>query len=133
MPINDIRNDIAVFYGTSEAITTDTTTTVGDFDLQEYGTGFAVALGASAYTDGTYTLAFLDSDDDVTYTAVAAADLVGSYVAVSAATTQLAQMSATGYVGAKRYLRVTIVSTSTSSGATVFCAAIGNKEVKPVL
>jgi hypothetical protein len=81
-------------------------------DLQGYNSAMVV-FETGVITDGTFTPKLQESDDDSSYSDVAAADYVGG-----AAPTALAQnlVSRYGYVGAKRYIRA--VFTVTGSPAT---------------
>lgn len=81
------------------------------------GTGIDLANFASAtvafvvgtITDGTHTPSVEESDDNSTFTAVAAADLIGTLAALASNTNQRV-----GYRGSKRYIR----AVSTVAGAT---------------
>lgn len=81
------------------------------------GTGIDLANFASAtlvfsvgtITDGTHTPTMQESDDNSTYTTVAAADLIGTFAALASTVNQRV-----GYRGIKRYIR----GVSTVSGAT---------------
>ena len=64
------------------------------------------------YTDGSVTPLIEESDDNVTYTAVADADLTNTEA--SAALTA-AGVSSIGYVGFKRYVRATAVTAASST------------------
>ena len=80
----------------------------------------SVAAPRTGFLDGTYTINVQHADDDGagspdTYSNAAAVDLVGSEGALSAANSR----SQIGYVGEKKFVRLQVVSTSTSSGATV--------------
>lgn len=110
------------------AISSNTTTASNIIDTQGFDK-VTFVLTSTAYTDGTYTPAVSESDDSGMSgeNAVADADLtkLESAAAISAATTQAVDASAKiGYVGSKRYLTCDIVSTGTSSGATVGVMAI---------
>jgi hypothetical protein len=70
-----------------------------------------VAIGT--WTDGVHTFSLLESNDDSTYTAVAAASMDGTFAQVtSAALDQMVQN--VGYRGTARYIKVKC----TVSGAT---------------
>ncbi|MBZ9975486.1 hypothetical protein [Mesorhizobium sp. BR-1-1-10] len=113
------------------AISSSTTTNGVILDTQGYG-GLTFVLNVGARTDGTFTLAVTHGDDSGLSDGVtpAADDLVGTAAgtAVSAAQT----MKKLGYVGNKRYVRASVVSTSVTSGATVGVTAIlGRPEIGP--
>lgn len=105
------------------AISSNTTTNGVIIDTQGYG-ALTFIMNVGARTDGTYTMSVTHGDDSGLSDGAApdASDLVGTLAstAVSAAQTQ----SKLGYVGNKRYVRVSVVSTSVTSGATVGALAI---------
>jgi hypothetical protein len=80
-------------------------------DLGEARTA-EVIVNAGTVTDGTHAIEVQESDDNTTFTAVAASDLLGSLPDLTASND--AQVHEVGYIGHKRYLRVV----STVSGAT---------------
>lgn len=120
----DINFGMAVIQAfDSAAISTDTTTVGLDIDMNDGTNDFEaleIILNCSAFTDGSYTIDLKESDDDSTYTAVAAADILGTNTAIVAINTP----SHIGYVGKKRYVRVSVVSTGTTTGATLAAVAI---------
>ena len=80
--------------------------------------GLEIIFQVGAYTDGSVTPLIEESDDNVTYTAVADADLTNTEA--SAALTA-AGVSSIGYVGSKRYVKATAVTAAASTlsvGAT---------------
>lgn len=77
-------------------------------DLANFASA-TVAFVVGAITDGTHTPSVEESDDNSNFTAVAAADLIGSLAALSSNTNQRV-----GYRGSKRYIR----AVSTVAGAT---------------
>lgn len=85
------------------------------------------AVGATAIictgtlTDGTHTFELQESDDNSTFTAVAASDLIGSEPTATAGATPSDDDTVwkVGYTGGKRYLRVAVtVAGATSGGAS---------------
>lgn len=68
-----------------------------------------VAFVVGTITDGTHTPSVQESDDNSAFTAVAAADLIGTLAALATGANQRV-----GYRGTKRYLR----AVSTVAGAT---------------
>ena len=79
--------------------------------------GLEIIFQVGEYTDGSVTPLIEDSDDNVTYTAVADANLTNTEA--SAALTA-AGVSSIGYVGFKRYVRATAV---TAAGSTLSVGA----------
>jgi hypothetical protein len=103
------------------AIATDTTTVGTAIDLQGYESCEFVIL-SGVLTDGTYTPLIEESDDNSSYSAVADADLLSTEAAEAFAATDDAEAHSIGYVGHKRYVRLSIVSAGTTSGG--FLAAM---------
>lgn len=138
MANRDGSNDKKILWAKAPAaISTDTTTASNIIDTQGFDKVTFVVI-AHAYTDGTYTPAVSESDDSAMAgeNAVADADLtkLESACAVTAATTQSVDASKKiGYLGIKRYVTCDLVSTGTSSGATVGVLAILEKAgIQPV-
>lgn len=80
-------------------------------DLQGYNAA-TVVFELGAKTDGTHTPSVEESDDDSSYSAVSASDLIGSISALSANSVQRV-----GYVGAKRYIRGVLTISGATTGA----------------
>ena len=79
--------------------------------------GLEIIFQVGAYTEGSVTPLIEESDDNVTYTAVADADLTNTEA--SAALTA-AGVSSIGYVGWKRYVKASAV---TAAGSTLSVGA----------
>ena len=113
------------------AISSSTTTAGNIIDTQGYN-ALTFILNVGARTDGTYTLSIQHGDDSGLSDATTpdASDLVGTTAATAVSTTQT--MKKLGYVGNKRYVKVSVVSTSVTSGATVgVTALLGRPSVGP--
>lgn len=124
--MRDLKNNVDVSQSIAPAAHTASVNGTG-VDLQGYNS-VMVVFHPGAITDGAHTPSVEESDDDVTYTAVAAADLLGSLVDLASNAIQRV-----GYKGTKRYLR----AVSTVAGATtggVYGAEIvrGHPNVAPV-
>lgn len=100
-------------------------------DLRGFDSAMAL-IDLGAWTDGTHTFEVQESDDNSTFTAVADADLIGSEPVVDAADEDNT-VHRIGYVGSKRYLRVSVGVASATSGA-VYGASIlrGHAAQQPV-
>lgn len=127
----DLKSDINNLNAfTPATINTDTTTNGVEVDMLGYES-LTFLMRASNYTDGTYTPLIEESDTSGSgYSAVADNDLIGTEAdgALSAA-----GVSRIGYVGTKRYIRLSFVSTSTSTGATLDAVAVqGSPKTAPV-
>ncbi len=112
---NDVDVDVIVKQGVSDqTVATDTTKTSASIDMHDYP-GYRVLLVGytGSRTDGSFTFAIQQSDDDSSYGALAA--LSGTMTATAAANT----VKKASYVPTKRYVQTNCVSTGTTSGAVV--------------
>lgn len=79
--------------------------------------GASVLIVAGDYTDGEHAFSVQESDDNATWSDVAASDLDGQVPTISAEG-DANQKYRVGYTGIKRYLRVNVAATDTTTGAT---------------
>lgn len=86
---------------------------VGAFD----GLELITAIGAIADTDATFTQSVEDSDDNITFTAVADQFLIGTEAEASFAKANENTCKRIGYIGSKRYVRSTITPANNTSAA----------------
>lgn len=114
------------------AITTDTTTVGNEIDTQGFeSVTFITQVGV--VTDGTYTPAITECDTSGgTFTAVSDTFLIGTEA--DAALTASNTVSRIGYVGKKRYVKLSLVSSATKSGvaAASAIAVLGSPRHAPV-
>lgn len=107
-------------------IATDTDTDGISIDLQGANScTFFIATGV--VTDGDYVVRIEEDDqtDMSTGNAVADVDLVGTEVQASfTEDTDDAKCHSIGYIGSKRFVRLTIVSTTTTVGALIGAIAV---------
>ena len=98
----------------SSTISSDTTTNGEIVDVLGYH-GLEFILKSGAITDGAYTVTLTEGDDSGLSdgATVAAADLLGS---IAFALTDDNVAKRVGYIGKKRYVRLNVVSTGTTSG-----------------
>lgn len=117
-----------------QVIATDTTTTGAILDTADFDMGICFALLVTAYTDGTYTLKIEDGDDSgLSDAADVSSDMLvyGTLPAISAGASEGDVMAKEAVHSTKRYVRASIVSTSTTTGATVQVIAIKWAELLP--
>ena len=115
----DVKNSLAPAARTATANGTGV-------DLANFASA-EVAFVVGTITDGTHTPSVQESDDDSTYTAVAAADLIGTLAAL-ASTPPARRLSCT-----KRYVRaVSTVSGATTGGVYAGVVVRGNARKQPV-
>lgn len=132
MSIFDNRSDQVVKLVHAAAITTDTTTNSDGVDTADFEGGIMFALTINAYTDGTYVMTLQDSPDDSVWTALDSDKVIGPAVSLAAATSASGGLASTlGAFSHERYVRASIVSTSTTSGATPSIVSIASGEYLP--
>jgi len=107
---------------TSATISTDTTTTGAIIDTVGYH-GLEFILRSAVITDGAYTVTMTEGDDSGLSdgATVSAANTLGS---IAFALTEDNTPKRIGYIGKKRYVRLNIVSTATSSGGVFNANAV---------
>jgi len=129
----DLHSQIFCANALSNAtIATDTTTVGAIIDTAGYES-LEFIIKSGTRTDGTFTPLIQDGDDSGLSDAAAVSDtfLVGTEAA--AAITASNALGRIGYVGKKRYVRLSIVSTSVTTGCTSFgaVAVLGNCRTQP--
>ena len=114
-----------------QAITTNTTIAGIEIDTQGFESlTFVIRTGAR--TDGTVTPFIQETDTSGSYSgSVDDNDLIGTEA--SAALSTAHSRSSIGYVGKKRYVKLSLISTGVTSGLTAEALAIlGNARSNPV-
>ena len=132
MASRDLKNDIKIVNGVNiTSITTNTTTAGVEVDTQGYES-VTIEVITGARTDGTVTPLLQESDVTAIYSgSVADEDLIG--LEADAALSALNARSRFGYIGKKRYIKVSLVSTSVTTGLTAGASVIlGNPKSAPV-
>lgn len=118
MTINkDLHSQIGVGVAIALTAVADGEDVVGAVIDRQGSVGLEIIFQVGAYTDGSVTPLIEDSDDNVTYTAVADANLTNTE---ASAALSAAGVSSIGYVGFKRYVRATAV---TAAGSTLSVGA----------
>ena len=115
---HNIKQEVAL---NPQTIATDTTTVGSIIDTQDWES-LVVGLISGTVTDGDYTLLLEDGDDSALSDASVVADefLLGTEAGASLTEdTDDGKMTKLGYLGCKRYVRVSVVSTNTSTGGIV--------------
>lgn len=132
MASRDLKNNIKVVNGLSIAsITTNTTTGGEQVDTQGYESVTVVVM-TGARTDGTVTPLLQESDVSGSYSgSVADEDLIG--LEADAALSIANGRAIFGYIGKKRYIKPSFVSTGVTTGLTAGISIIlGNPKSAPV-
>ena len=118
MTINkDLHNQVSAGVAIALTAVADGEDVVGAVIDRQGSEGLELIFQVGAYTDGSVTPLIEDSDDNVTYTAVADANLTNTE---ASAALSAAGVSSIGYVGFKRYVRATAV---TAAGSTLSVGA----------
>lgn len=130
MTMRDLNNAISSVTTIEPAASITATTTGAAVDLAGYRSA-SVMLHTGVHTDGTFTPTLEESDASGSgFTTVAAADLSGSFTAVTSANDQSIQE--VGYLGSKRYIRLVMTETVASAGAFFSAVVIrGNPLTAP--
>lgn len=85
---------------TTQVVTADVTTPTHAIDTRDFDSAMFVVTSGTVTTAGIAKGLAYESDDGTTWTAVAAADLVGAFTNMAAADL----IQTVGYVGQKRYI-----------------------------
>ena len=118
MTINkDLHNQVSAGVAIALTAVADGEDVVGAVIDRQGSEGLKIIFQVGAYTDGSVTPLIEDSDDNVTYAAVADANLTNTE---ASAALSAAGVSSIGYVGFKRYVRATAV---TAAGSTLSVGA----------
>ena len=136
MAVNDIRSNVETQLAQLDIITTNTTTDGASIDTSDFDGGLMFEIMSPLYTDGTYTLLLEESttgDFSGEETAIADANLIGTEAgaALSAVTAEGGVLNSIGVFGNEKFVRSTIVSAGTSSGATLVVLVTQVPEIKP--
>ena len=137
--MRDIHNSIAVRRGLSPvAAGTDNTAFVSEIvDTLGFGScEFITLIGANTDADATFTVLFEDGDEsDLSdHAAVADTDLLGTEAAASFDYSDDNEVRKIGYIGPKRYCRVTITPAANGAGNIYIAGAwvLGHPASAPV-
>lgn len=104
----------------TQAITSDTTTAGNIIDTKGFES-LEFVIQAGTLTDGAYAVLIEEGDDSGLSDAapVADADLLGTELLAGFAATDDDKVSRIGYLGSKRFARLSLVSTGTTTGGTL--------------
>lgn len=91
-----------------------------------------IIVHTGTITDGTHAIDVQESDDNTTFTSVAASQLQGTEPSIVAADDD--KMFVVGYKGSKRYVRAAVTASGTTSGGTYGASVLlANPRVAPVV
>ena len=112
------------------SIATNTTTAGSSIDTKGFES-LTLFFELGARTDGTFLPLVQDSDDNSTFVDVVDTFLIGTEAEALLNTANT--VKSIGYVGKKRYVKASIVSSAVTSGATASATAIlANAAKRPV-
>lgn len=126
MSNRDLANTVNAKSAMRSAISSNTTTLSTAIDTFGYDKTMFVCQ-ATAYTDGTYTLSLVECDTSGgSYTAVATANynLTAASTITALPTLGSGNLIKIGCFGTKQFLKVSVVSTSVTTGATINVMAL---------
>ena len=135
MASEDLFNNVEIREALpTAAITSDTTTVGAELDTKGFESAL-IAIQSGVVTDGTFIPLLEEADDDgsgspAAFSAVADADMIPQVAAEVGAQFVAADdntVAKIGYRGNKRWLRLSIVSTGTTTGALLSASLIMNE------
>lgn len=127
MSNNDLMNNIDVKRVIAPVSVADTTAQVGTVvDGQGFGSvTYLIATGSIGDADATFTVLLEESDASGSgFTAVADADLLGTEVLAGFQFDDDNECRKLGYIGSKRYTRMTITPVANASAALLSAIAV---------
>ena len=131
--MRDQKNDLALLVGLAPIeIASDTATVTAIIDRKNYES-LTFAIQSGVVQDGAYAILIEDGDDSALSdnAAVVDAELIGTEANAAFALTDDGVTKTIGYIGHKRYVRMTITSSATTNGGLFSVAAIlGNPRLK---
>lgn len=133
--IRDLHNNVNVQRAISPVSVADTTAEVGEIiDMQgKTSLEFVIALGSLADADATFTVLVEEGDDSALSDAAAVADedLLGTEAEAGFQFDDDNAARKIGYIGSKRYVRLTITPVGNASAALFSALAVSQLEYVP--
>lgn len=119
--MRDLHNPTSVVNALSGAVIGASTTTAGvAVDCQGFDS-LEIVVRSSAWTDGAYAVNLTECDTSGgSYTAAPATSVLGAGQSIGAANT----IAKVGYIGSKRFVKLSVVSTGVTTGAHVSAVAV---------
>jgi hypothetical protein len=114
----DLTSSLSVKDAFSAAVSSNTTTSGAIVDRRGFR-GVTFTVHAAAFTDGSYVPVIQDGDAADLSDAAAVADTYLIGTEAGAAVDADNEVRTIGYTGKKRYVRLQLVSSGTTSGATI--------------
>ncbi|MGY3482230.1 hypothetical protein ACVW1C_000113 [Bradyrhizobium sp. USDA 4011] len=121
----DLRSNVDVAQTLAPAARVNGTANGVTVDLQGYESAM-FAFEAGAWTDGSHTPSIQHSDDGTTFVAAAAPDIQGAFAPVTSGAGQNA-VQRVGYVGSKRYVRGSVLTSGATTGLVQSMAVVRSR------
>jgi hypothetical protein len=124
--MRDFHNNISPAVAlNATAISSNTTTAGAIIDTQAFE-ALEFIIQSATITDGTYTplVEYGDQSNLSDAAAVPDAELISTEAAAAFVATDDNKVKRIGYIGAKRYVRLSLVSTGVTSGGTLSAVAV---------
>lgn len=118
--MRDMKNNVDAKESIAPVLRTTSVNGSG-VDLRDYESAMMVFHSEAAINDGTHTPKMEESDDDSTYTDVAADDQEGTLAAFDSSNEGIQRV---GYKGAKRYVRGVITVTGSPGTGGIIGAMV---------
>ena len=133
--LKDITSSLKSELAFKATITTNTTTNGAALSTADYELGVTFDAFVVSATDGVYNLQ-VEESDDVGFSSpsvIPSERILGTIPTLTAATPQGSALSGFGVLTSKPYIRVNVVSTSVTSGATIAMVSNKKAEVAPAV
>ncbi len=125
--MRDLANNLAVRAVIAPVVVSDNTALVGAvIDRRSFqGLTYVIATGVLADADATFTVLLEESDQAGSgFTAVADADLIGTEAGAGFIFSDDGAVRKLGYIGGRRYTRLTITPAANAASAPISAVAI---------
>jgi len=128
--VSDLKGTPAL---TAQTISSDATTAGTEIDLQGYDSA-TFFITSATITDGTFTPLITEATvSGGTFTAVADADLTATEASIAFVAADDNVTKKIGYTGSNRFIKLSLVSTGTTSGGALSALAVlGHPSNAPV-
>ena len=134
MSVRDIASDMIPQEIFAAIISSDTTTNGFTIDTANFDGGIMLFLLMTEYTDGDYQIVLQDSPDDSVWTNIPTNKLIlpDGAITLSAIAAAGDEIKRLGAFSTERYVRMTVVSTSTTTGAEMVGFCVKKSEERPL-
>ena len=132
MSNRDLTTNIVSKVAQFATISTNTTTNGTGVDTARGVMGVSFIASILTFSAGSFNIVLEDSDDNITFGAIGASQLIGSPATMTAGDVLgTGTLKKIGAFGTKRYVRPTIVSTGASGSNIMVVVAQQEMDIKP--